>query len=114
MTSPAISSKWHNYDVNHNGRNAFMSKFETVASRFALTKSNFVLDPEKDYKCFARSDIDVQGLTERLRVDLVTDLAPKRLFFGPYGAGKSHTLIVAAKELEKLTPIRLVRMECPN
>ncbi len=91
-----------------------MSKFETVASRFALTKSNFVLDPEKDYKCFARSDIDVQGLTERLRVDLVTDLAPKRLFFGPYGAGKSHTLIYAAKRLQELTPIHMIRMECPN
>src|SRR5262245_43870144 len=91
-----------------------MTSPNTVAARFALTRSNFVLDPEVDYKCFARSDIDVAALTERLRVDLVTDLAPKRLFYGPYGAGKSHTLIVAAKELEKLTPIRLVRMECPN
>lgn len=91
-----------------------MTSPNTVAARFALKRSNFVLDPEVDYKCFARSDIDVTALTERLRVDLVTDLAPKRLFYGPYGAGKSHTLIVAARELEKLTPIRLVRMECPN
>jgi hypothetical protein len=91
-----------------------MSTFPTVAARFALKRSNFVLDPEKDYKCFARSDIDVNGLTERLRIDLVTDLAPKRLFFGPYGAGKSHTLIFAAKQLEELTPIQIVRMECPN
>lgn len=88
--------------------------FATVAERFALTRSNFVLDPERDFDCFARSDIDVQGLVERLRVDLVTDLAPKRMFFGPYGAGKSHTLIFAAKQLERLTPIQIVRMECPN
>lgn len=86
----------------------------SVAERFALTRSNFVLDPERDFKCFARSDIDVAGLVDRLNVDLVTDLAPKRMFYGPYGAGKSHTLIFAAKQLERLTPIRIVRMECPN
>jgi hypothetical protein len=88
--------------------------FATVAERFALKRSNFVLDPERDFDCFARTDIDVQGLVERLRVDLVTELAPKRMFFGPYGAGKSHTLIFAAKQLERLTPIKTIRMECPN
>jgi hypothetical protein len=91
-----------------------MALFETVSDRFALKRSNFVLDPEQDYECFARSDVDVRAMTERLRVDLVTDLAPKRLFYGPYGAGKSHTLIYTAKQLERLTPIRTVRMECPN
>ena len=88
--------------------------FDTVSERFALKRSNFVLNPEKDFGCFARKDIDVQGLTEGLRIDLVTDLAPKRLFFGPYGAGKSHTLIFTAKKLEQLSPITTVRMECPN
>jgi hypothetical protein len=91
-----------------------MSAFVSVADRFALKRSNFVLDPEKDYACFARRDIDVAAIAERLRVDLVTDLAPKRLFYGPYGAGKSHTLIVTAKKLEQLTPIHTVRMECPD
>jgi len=91
-----------------------MAAFPSVAERFALTRSNFVLDPEKDYGCFARKDIDIQGLAEKLRIDLVTDLAPKRLFYGLYGAGKSHTLIVTAKRLEQLTPIRTVRMECPD
>lgn len=91
-----------------------MSKFTSVAERFALTRSNFVLDPEKDFTCFARKDIDVTAIAERLRIDLVTDLAPKRLFYGPYGAGKSHTLIVTSKKLEQLTPICTIRMECPD
>jgi hypothetical protein len=91
-----------------------MSTFATVAERFALTRSNFVLDPEADYACFARTDIDVAAIAERLRIDLVTDLAPKRLFYGPYGAGKSHTLTVTAKRLEQLTPVVTVRMECPD
>ncbi|MGA2974365.1 MAG: hypothetical protein ABSF77_03565 [Spirochaetia bacterium] len=91
-----------------------MATFETVAQRFALTRSNFVLDPERDYTCFARKDIDINSLAERLRIDLVTDLAPKRLFYGQYGAGKSHTLTVTTKKLEQLTPIQTVRMECPD
>lgn len=91
-----------------------MSQFTSVAERFALKRSNFVLDPETDYACFARKDIDVAAIAERLRIDLVTDLAPKRLFYGPYGAGKSHTLIVTAKKLEQLTPIYTIRMECPD
>src|SRR5437899_2941563 len=91
-----------------------MPTFATVAERFALKRSNFVLDPETDFTCFARKDIDTNDIAERLRIDLVTDLAPKRLFYGVYGAGKSHTLTVAYKKLEQLTPILPVRMECPN
>jgi hypothetical protein len=91
-----------------------MTTFNSVAERFALTRSNFVLDPEKDFLCFARRDIDISSLAERLRIDLVTDLAPKRLFYGHYGAGKSHTLTVTTKKLEQLTPIQSVRMECPD
>src|SRR5437588_5364395 len=91
-----------------------MPTYETVADRFALRRSNFVLDPEIDYDCFARKDIDTNEIAERLRIDLVTDLAPKRLFYGLYGAGKSHTLTVTCKKLEQLTPILRVRMECPD
>jgi hypothetical protein len=91
-----------------------MAQFTSVADRFGLKRSNFVLDPDVDYTCFARKDIDVAAIAERLRIDLVTDLAPKRLFWGPYGAGKSHTLVVTAKKLEQLTPIHTVRMECPD
>src|SRR5713226_5851873 len=91
-----------------------MPTFTTVAERFALKRSNFVLDPETDYECFARKDIDTSKIAEGLRIDLVTDLAPKRLFWGPYGAGKSHTLTVTCRKLEQLTPILRVRMECPD
>lgn len=91
-----------------------MPIFQTVAERFALTRSNFVLDPETDFKCFARKDIDTNSIAESLRIDLVTDLAPKRLFYGVYGAGKSHTLTVTCKKLEQLTPILRIRMECPD
>src|SRR5437867_10356194 len=91
-----------------------MPTFATVAERFALKRSNFVLDPETDHECFARKDIDTSKILEGLRIDLVTDLAPKRLFYGVYGAGKSHTLTMTYKKLELLTPILPVRMECPN
>lgn len=91
-----------------------MATYGSVAERFALRRSNFVLDPEIDYDCFARNDVDTNDIAERLRIDLVTDLAPKRLFYGLYGAGKSHTLTVTCKKLEQLTPILRVRMECPD
>lgn len=81
---------------------------------FALSRPNFILDPESDWECFARRDINVGAIVEGLRIDLVTRVAPKRLLWGPYGGGKTHTLYRTLHELGKLTTIHPVRVECPD
>ena len=86
----------------------------TLASKFGLKRDNFILDPIADYKCFARDDIKTQEIAESLDVDVVTGLAPKRLVWGPYGAGKTHTLMRTMEELNNLTQIHAVRIECPD
>ncbi len=43
-----------------------------------------------------------------------TGLAPKRLVRGPYGAGKTYTLMRTMDELANLTKIHPVRVECPD
>lgn len=85
-----------------------------LSERYALKSDNFILDPVKDTDCFALLDVDPVEIAESLDTDLVTDLAPKRMFWGPYGGGKTHTLMRTMHELEKLTPIHAVRVECPD
>ena len=88
---------------------------KTVGQQFGLRRENFILDPLKDVECFARDDIQSpQAIAESLEIDLVTRLAPKRFVWGPYGAGKTHTLMRTMQELEQLTPIHPVRIECPD
>ncbi len=81
---------------------------------FGLTRPNFILDPARDFTCFARRDINVTAIVEGLQIDLVTQLAPKRLLWGPYGGGKTHTLYRTLHELGQLTPIHPLRVECPD
>ncbi len=81
---------------------------------YGLGRPNFILDPATDWRCFARRDINVGGIVEGLQIDLVTRLAPKRLLWGPYGGGKTHTLFRSLHELGELTPIHPVRVECPD
>ena len=86
-----------------------------IAEWFGLSRSNFILDPEADADFYAkRTRIDIHSIVESLRIDLVTELAPKRLFWGLYGAGKTHTLFKVTIELEKLISICPVHVECPN
>lgn len=91
-----------------------MSKSLSIATEFGLTRDNFILDPIEDHMCFARNDINTKEIAESLDVDVVTGLAPKRLVWGPYGAGKTHTLMRTMEELSKLTAIHHVRIECPD
>ena len=79
-----------------------------------MARDNFIPDPLLDTDCFARDDVDTKEIAESLDIDLVTGLAPKRLVWGPYGGGKTHTLMRTMKELEKLTAIYTVRIECPD
>ena len=85
-----------------------------VGQRYGLRRGNFILDPIKDTDCFARDDIRTQAIAESLDIDLVTALAPKRLVSGPYGGGKTHTLMRTMSELRELTSIHYVRIECPD
>jgi hypothetical protein len=86
----------------------------TLERAFGLARPNFILDPAEDWACFARRDINVSAIVEGLQIDLVTRLAPKRLLWGPYGGGKTHTLYRTLNELGKLTAIQPVRVECPD
>lgn len=86
----------------------------TIGQQYGLRRENFILDPLKDTECFARDDINTHAIAESLDIDLVTGLAPKRLVWGPYGGGKTHTLMRTMRELEQLTPIHSVRIECPD
>src|SRR5438094_10152348 len=86
----------------------------TIGEAYGLRRENFILDPVADTDCFARTDIKTQLLAENLDIDLVTALAPKRLFWGPYGGGKTHTLMRTMRELQQLTPVHPVRIECPD
>lgn len=86
----------------------------SVASRFGLTRDNFILDPIEDHACFARNDIPTGEIAASLDIDVVTGLAPKRLVWGPYGAGKTHTLMRTMEELGKLARVHPVRIECPD
>jgi hypothetical protein len=86
----------------------------TIGQIYGLRRDNFILDPLVDTDCFARDDIETRQIAESLDIDLVTGLAPKRLVWGPYGGGKTHTLMRTMKELQQLTQIHAVRIECPD
>ena len=86
----------------------------SISQKYGLKRPNFILDPLVDSACFARVDIDTRRIAESLDTDLVTGLAPKRLVWGPYGGGKTHTLMRSMQELEELTPVHSVRVECPD
>ncbi len=87
---------------------------KSLEQAFGLARPNFILDPAVDSECFARRDINVIAIVEGLQIDLVTQLAPKRLLWGPYGGGKTHTLYRTLNELGKLTSVQAVRVECPD
>ena len=86
----------------------------TIRERFGLRRDNFILDPVNDTECFARDDVDTHEIAESLDIDLLTGIPPKRLVWGEYGGGKTHTLMRAIRELEHLTPIYACRIECPD
>jgi hypothetical protein len=86
----------------------------SIGQTYGLQRDNYILDPLKDMECFARPDIDTRKIAESLDTDLVTGLAPKRLVWGPYGGGKTHTLMRTMEELKQQTPIYAVRVECPD
>ncbi len=91
-----------------------MATSPTIEARYGMNRSNYLLDPATDWECFARSDVNVGEQVESLQIDLVTGLAPKRLFWGPYGSGKTHTLYTTTHQLDRLTESHAVHVECPD
>lgn len=82
---------------------------------FGLKRANFILDPRTDADFYApRSGVDIPKLIEGLEVNLVTQMPPKRIFWGVYGGGKTHTLFHISSQLEKLLPIFPIYVECPS
>src|SRR5437660_1181515 len=95
-------------------REIMADELSGVGKLYGLKRDNFILDPLTDHGCFARDDIKTNIIAESLDIDLVTGLAPKRLVWGPYGGGKTHTLMRTMEELKRLTAIHPVRIECPD
>jgi Cdc6-like AAA superfamily ATPase len=86
----------------------------TTADNFGLKRPNFILDPAVDSECFARVDINPGDLSQTLQIDLLTEVAPKRMFWGAYGAGKTHTLYATVHILSEHIPVYPVHIECPD
>lgn len=88
---------------------------EGVAKWFSLKRPNFILNPKDDADFYARrTRVEIPSLVESLQTDLVTELPPKRLFWGPYGGGKTHTLFKLSAQLGGMIPIHPIYVECPN
>ena len=88
-----------------------------IQKRYGLRRPNFLLNPllDEDAQFFAdRSDVNVGNIVEELRIDLSTGMPPKRLLWGPYGGGKTHTLLHTMKRLSHLTPVHHIYVECPD
>jgi Cdc6-like AAA superfamily ATPase len=90
---------------------------DNIERIYGLKQPNFILDPVADAEFYAkRTKVDLPRIVEGLRVDLITQVAPKRLYYGPYGGGKTHTLTNTMLQLHHMTDgaIEYVRVECPD
>lgn len=88
-----------------------------IQARFGVRRRNFVLDPlsDEDADFFAdRTGVNVSKIIENLQIDLATGLPPKRMLWGPYGGGKTHTLQHTMRKLSTFTPVHSVYAECPD
>ncbi len=88
-----------------------------IQTRYGLRRSNFVLNPlsDEDADFFAdRTGVNVSKILEDLQIDLATGLPPKRMLWGPYGGGKTHTLQHTMIKLSSLIPVHSVYVECPD
>ena len=65
-------------------------------------RNNFEIFADQDSAFYVpRNNVDIESITKKIQVDLVTNRAPKRLVNGPYGAGKTHTLYTVTSALKK-------------
>ncbi len=86
----------------------------TTHDDFGLARPKFHLDPLTDTDCFARADVHPGELSRTLEIDLATSVSPKRIIYGQYGAGKTHTLNATVRILGEHLQVRTVNVECPD
>lgn len=89
-----------------------------IKTWFDLRRDNFFLDPRnrpEDRQFFASRprSLNIQQQITSLELDLEAAMAPKKLYWGPYGSGKTHTLYKALYELSKRLSIHVAFVECP-
>jgi len=91
---------------------------EPLSKWFGLKRSNYVLDPranEEDALFYARrTSVDINKQITDLEISLGANLAPKKLYWGTSGGGKTHTIYKLLYELGDRLPIIPVLVDCPN
>jgi len=93
-------------------------KSVSISEWFGLRRDNYILNPRdcpEDASFYAKRtcSLDIDEQITSLEVDLGAKLAPKKLYWGPYGGGKTHTLFKVLKELGDRVDIHPVFVECP-
>jgi hypothetical protein len=90
-----------------------------ISEWFGLNRDNYILNPREfpeDAAFYARRirSLDIDEQISRLEVDLEAKLTPKKIYWGPYGGGKTHTLYKIVHELNERLDIYPVFVECPT
>lgn len=85
---------------------------------FALRRDNYFLDPRSnldDRRFYASrpNSLSIEKQITSLQLDLEAAISPKKLYWGVYGSGKTHTLYKVLYELEQRLPIHVAFIECP-
>lgn len=93
---------------------------KTVSLRewFGLRRENWILDPRnnlEDRKFYASrpNSINIEREITSLEIELEAKLSPKKLYWGVYGSGKTHTLYKVLQELSERLDIQVAFVECP-
>ncbi len=92
---------------------------QSISEWFGLREDNYILKPKEnpeDASFYAdRScSLDIDEQITSLEIDLGARLAPKKLYWGPYGGGKTHTLYKILNEIGDRLDIHSVFVECPT
>ena len=65
-------------------------------------RNNYEIYADRDSEFYVpRSGVDVESITKKIQIDLITERCPKRFVAGTYGAGKTHTLFTVTTALKK-------------
>lgn len=91
----------------------------SISEWFGLNRENYILNPREcpeDAAFYARRvrSLNIDEQISRLEVDLEAKLTPKKIYWGPYGGGKTHTLYKILYELGERVDIHTVFVECPT
>ena len=60
---------------------------QAVAEKYGLQRENFILDPLRDFECFARVDIDTRS-SRRISIQILSQV------WHPSGYSLGHTEVV--------------------